>query len=151
MAKYVIAREGVTPVAGDMLLSLTTGLQEIARVCEIRIGGEAASSTKNRMAVRRSGTNLITPTAQTPAKKSSTSPAAYTDAATTAGTQPVTAAAPAIWTESLDAHGNTVHWIAADDEDDLLVQGATAGNNEMSLESSSGTGALSAEMVFKEV
>ena len=151
MAKYMTAREGVTPVAADMLLSLTTGLQEIDKVEEIRIGGEATTSTKNRMAVRRSTTNLITPTAQTPAKKSSTSPAAYTDAATTATTQPVTAAAPAIWTESIDAHGNTVHWIAADEEDALLVQGATAGNNELSLESSSGTGVVSLEMVHREL
>lgn len=149
--KYVIAREGVTPTAGNVLLSLTTGLQEIARVCEIRIGGEASSSTKNRFAVRRSTANGTTPTAQTPAKKSSTSPAAYTDAATTFTGEPTTAAAPAIWTESMDMHGNTIHWISPEDDDDLLVQGATAGNNEISLESSSGTGAGSLEIVFEEV
>ena len=151
MAKYVIAREGATPVAGNMMLGLTTGLQEIAKVTEIRIGGEAASSTKNRMAVRRSTSNLTTPTAQTPAKKSSTSPAAYTDASTTATGEPTTAAAPAIWTESLDAHGNTIHWIAPEEADALLVQGATAGNNEITLESSSGTGVVSIEIVFEEV
>lgn len=150
MAFYVIAREGVTPVAGAMLLSLTTGLQEIARINEVSIGGEATSSTVNRMAVRRSTTNLITPTAQTPAKMSSTSPAAYTDAATTAATEPVTAAAPAIWTYALNVFGAVVRWVAAPGQE-LLIQGATAGNNEASLESSSGTGLHSCQMVFEEI
>ena len=150
MAFYVIAREGVTPVAGAMLLSLTTGLQEIARVNEIFIGGESTSSTVNRMAVRRSTTNLITPTAQTAAKMSSTSPAAYTDAATTATTEPVTAAAPAVWTNSENTFGGVVRWVAAPQQE-LLVQGATAGNNELSLESSSGTGVISCQIVFEEI
>lgn len=150
MALYLISRENATPVAGDMMLSLTTGLQEICKVRGIMLGGEAGASTVNRMAVRRSTTNLITPTAQTPAKKSSTSPAAYTDAATTAGTQPVTAALPALWTVSLNTFGGIVTWSAGPDEE-LLIQGATAGNNELSLESASGTGVLSGEMCFEEV
>lgn len=151
MAKYIASRETVTPVAAAMLLSFTTGLQEICKVTEIRIGGSAASSTKNLFAMRRSTSNLTTPTAQTPAKKSSTSPAAYTDVATTASGEPTTAAAPAIWSEALDMHGNTIHWIAPEEADALLVQGATAGNNEMSLESTTGTGAGTIEVVFEEV
>ena len=150
MAQYMIAREGVTPTAGDMLLSLTTGLQEIAKVNEIGVGGEATSSTVNRMAVRRSTTNLVTPTAQTPAKASSTSPAAYTDAATTAGTQPVTAAAPAIWTYALNVFGGLLRWVAAPGQE-LIIQGATAGNNELSLESAAGAGIISTQIVFEEV
>ena len=150
MAFYIIAREGVTPVAGDMLLSLTTGLQEIARTNEVSIGGEATTSTVNRMAIRRSTSNLTSPTAQTPAKVSSTSPAAYTDAATTATGQPTTAAAPAIWTYALNVFGGVVRWVAAPGQE-LLVQGATAGNNEYSLESSSGTGAISCQMIFEEI
>lgn len=150
MAAYVVAREGVTPTAGNMLLSLTTGLEEIARVNEVHVGGEATSSTVNRMAVRRSTTNLVTPTAQTPAKMSPTSPAAYTSGATTAGTEPVTAAAPAIWTYALNVFGGIIRWVAAPGQE-LYVMGATAGSNEVSLESSSGTGALSCQMVFEEL
>ena len=133
-----------------MLLSLTTGLQEIARANEISIGGEATSSTVNRFAVRRSTTNLTTPTAQTPAKMSSTSPAAYTDAATTATGEPTTAAAPAIWTYALNVFGGVIRWVAAPGQE-LLVQGATAGSNEYTLESSSGTGVISTQIVFEEI
>jgi len=151
MAKYLAARETVTPVAGNMVLGFTTGLQEICKVTEIRIGGSAASSTKNLFAMRRSTSNLTTPTAQTPAKKSPTSPAAYTDVATTATGEPTTAAAPAIWSEAMDMHGNVVHWVAMTEADVLLVLGATAGNNEMTLESTTGTGAGTIEVVFEEV
>ena len=150
MAVYQIAREGATPVAGNMLLGLTTGLQEIAMVTEVSIGGEATTSTVNRMVVRRSTSNLTTPTAQTPSKASSTSPAAYTDAATTATGEPTTAAAPGIWTYSGNMFGGTWRWAAAPGQQ-LLIQGATAGNNEITLESASGTGLLSCQIVFEEV
>lgn len=150
MAVYQVAREGATPVAGNMLLGLTTGLQEIALVGEVSVGGEATASSVNRMVVRRSTTNLTTPTAQTPSKASSTSPAAYTDAATTATGEPTTAAAPGIWTYAGNMFGGTWRWQAAPGQQ-LLIQGATAGNNEITLESSSGTGLLSCQMVFEEV
>lgn len=150
MAMYVIAREGATPVAGNMLLSLTTGLQEIAQATEVSIGGEATASTVNRMAIRRSSTNLTTPTAQTPAKMSTTSPAAYTDAATTATGEPTTVAAPAIWTYALNVFGGVIRWAAAPGQA-LLAQGATAGNNEYTLESSSGAGVISCQIVFEEI
>ena len=150
MALYVVAREGATPTAAAMMLGLTTGLEEIARVNEVSIGGEATSSTVNRMAVRRSTTNLTTPTAQTPAKMSPTSPAAYTSGSTTASGEPTTAAAPAIWTYSLNVFGGVVRWVAAPGQE-LLIMGATAGSNEITLESSSGTGVISCQMVFEEI
>lgn len=150
MALYAIAREGATPVAGAMLLGITTGLQEIAQVNEVSIGGEATTSTVNRMAIRRSTTNLTTPTAQTPSKMSTTSPAAYSDCATTATGEPTTAAAPAIWTYALNVFGGVIRWVAAPGQA-LLVQGATAGNNELTLESASGTGVISCQMLFEEI
>lgn len=133
-----------------MLLGLTTGLQEIAQVGEVSIGGESTASTVNRMAVRRSTSNLTTPTAQTPSKAASTSPAAYTDGSTTATGEPTTAAAPAIWTYALNTFGGVIRWVAAPGQQ-LLIQGATAGNNEITLESSSGTGLISCQMLFEEI
>lgn len=150
MAQYVIAREGASPSAGDMLLSLTTGLEEIAQINEIAVMGEATSSGVNRMAYRRSTSNLGTPTAQTPAKLSPTSPAAYTAAATTASAQPTTAAAPAVWTYALNCFGGVVRW-SAGPKQEIFHMGATAGSNEGSLESSNGTNSISCQIIFEEV
>jgi hypothetical protein len=148
--RYVTAREGVTPVAGDELLALTAATDKMARVREVAVMGEATASGVNRMAVRRSTTNAITPTAQTPAKISPTSPAAAITAATTHTTQPVTAAAPALWTYALNAFGGIVRWVAAP-EDEMWIEGGTAGNNEVSLESSSGTNLVSCQMIHEEM
>lgn len=148
---YVAARENCTPVAGDMILSWTTGADELARINEIMLGGESGASTVDRMALRRSTTNLITPTAQTPAKRSPTSPASYTSVATTAGTQPVTAALPAIWGVSFNTFGGTVLWRALGPDEGLIIAGATVGSAEVSLESSSGTGVLSGEVVYEDL
>ena len=151
MAGYMIAREGVTPTAGNMLLGLTTGLQEIALIKEVRVQGEASSAGINRMTLRRSTTNLTTPTAQTPAKKSSTSPAAYTDGSTTATGEPTTAASPAVLTDALQCFGGRFQFKALDPLDAILIQGATAGNNEVTLESTSGTNVVSCDIDFDEV
>jgi hypothetical protein len=150
MAQYIVAREGVTPVAGDVLLALTTGADELSLITEVAITGEATSSTVNRMAIRRSSTNGTTPTAQTPAKASPTSPAAYTSAATTFSAQPTTAAAPAVWTYALNVFGGIARWVAAPRQE-IVIEGATAGSSEVSLESSNGTGQLSAQIMFEEV
>lgn len=150
MPFFVAAREGVTPVAADMLLSLTTGLQEVALIRDIAVDGEAASAGINRMAIRRSTTNLVTPTAQTPADRGPSGSAPYTDVATTAGTQPVTAAAPAVWARALQAYGGSIR-VSIPDGQEIMVQGATAGNNEISLESSSGTNVITCELVFEEL
>jgi hypothetical protein len=150
MALYAIAREGATPVAGNVLLALTTGLEEICRWGQITVQGEASTSTVNRMVVRRSTTNGTTPTAQTPSKLSPTSPAAYTSAATTVSGEPTTAALPGIWTRAFNAFGGIIQWTAAPGQE-LWNMGATAGSNESSLESSSGTGLISAEVVFEEI
>lgn len=150
MAVYGIGRQAVTPVAAAMLLSLTTGLQEIAKTKSITVDGHASSDAKNTMAYLRSTTNLVTPTAQTPSKHSSTSPAAYTDAATTATTEPVTAAIPALWERGLQAFGGQVRQDYGPG-DELIIQGATAGNNEVSLESTVGTSVVTCHIDFEEV
>ena len=147
---YNANRHNVTPVAAAMLLSLTTGLQEIARITEISVTGTATASGVNQMSFLRSTTILITPTAQTPAKSSPTSPAAYTDVATTATTEPVTAVAPYLWAYAINAFGNIIRWVAAPGME-LWILGATAGNNEMSLESTVGTSTVSVGLLFEEI
>lgn len=150
MPQYVISREGATPTAGNVLLALVTDANEIARVTEIAIGGEATSSTVNRMVVRRSTTNGTTPTAQTPAKFSYTSQATIIAANTTFTGEPTTAALPGLWTFALNVFGGVVRWVAAPGQE-LYIEGATAGASEISLESSSGTGVVSCQIIFEEL
>jgi hypothetical protein len=97
---YAVAREGVTPVADATLLAGitdTAAVNEIVRINEIFLGGEATASAVNRYVLRRATTVGSLPTAQTPAELSSSGPAAQTAWATTWGTQPITASAPAVF------------------------------------------------------
>lgn len=150
MTSYIANREGATPVAGNVLLALTTGADEATTISEIAITGEATASAVNRMAVRRSTTNGTTPTAQTPARLSPIQQAAYTSVATTfTGSEPTTAAAPALWAYAINAFGALLRWIPGPGQG-LFVLGNTAGNNEVSLESSSGTAVITAQIIFEE-
>jgi hypothetical protein len=148
MSLYVAAREGATPVAGEVLLALTTAVDEFAALKEIAVSGEATSSAVNRMAVRRSTSEGTTPTAQTPAKMTPWAQAALTAAATTFSAEPTTATVAA-WTYAFNAFGGVVRWIAAPGQE-IVIAGATSGNMELSLESSSGTGLVSCQLVWEE-
>lgn len=150
MPFFTAAREGATPVAGNMLLGATTGLQEIGLLRSWSVDGEAASAGINRMAWRRSTANLTTPTAQTPADRGPSGSAPYIDYSTTATGEPTTAAAPAIVTRALQSYGQAIY-MAWPGLDAPIIQGATAGNNEITLESSSGTNVISTEAVFEEL
>lgn len=156
MPQYIQSAETPTVTAGDVILALTTGLEELSRITEIAFGGEATASAVNRYAVRRSTTNGVTPVAQTAAKGTPMSQAAYTSGAVKVGatqaftTQPVTAAVPGLWTYSMNAFGGVIRWVAAPGQE-IYIIGATAGNNEVSSESSSGTSAISHQLVFEEL
>ena len=149
MSFYAAAREGVTPVAGNVLLALTTGTDEFCKLTEIGVSGEGTSSTVNRMAVRRSTANGTTATTQTPQKNQPWSQAAITQAATTfTGAEPTTASV-ALWTYAFNVYGGVIRWIAAPGME-LMILGSTAGNSEVSLESSSGTGQISCQLIWEE-
>lgn len=148
MPSYIVSREGVTPVAVDVVLALTTGVDEIAEVQEIHVGGEATASGVSRWAIRRSTTNGVTPTTQVPAKHSPVQQAGYTQGATTFTTQPATAALPALWTRTFNAFGGVLQWWKERGKG-LVIIGATAGNSEISLESAH-TQVASCELVFEE-
>lgn len=150
MPFFVAAREGATPVAGNMLLGATTGLQEVANLRDIAVDGEAASAGINRMVIRRSTTNLTTPTAQTPADRGPSGSAPYVDYSTTATGEPTTAALPGVWTRALQSYGGSIR-VSLPDGQEIVIQGATAGNNEITLESTSGTNVISCELVFEEL
>ena len=151
MAFYVVARESTAPVQTNVFLALTAATDEIGRVGDIFIGGEATAALVNAYAIRRSTTNGVTPTAQTPAQISSTTPVAQVSGATTfTGTEPVTAAAPAIWTASFNAFGGVIRW-AAPPGQELLINGAVP-DNEISLEAAiASPSIISCQLVFEEI
>ena len=151
--QYMVGNQGITPSVTDQLFNITykSAANIIARVTEIGIGGEATASTVNRMAVRRSSTDGVTPTtAQTPAKASSSGPAAQGTSAVGFTTEPVAAAAPALWAYALNVFGGIVRWVAAPGQE-LLVQGATAGNDELGLGTLSGVGVVTDQLVVEEI
>ena len=150
---YAIAREGVTPVADATILAGITdaaAVNEIVRINEISMGGEAVASAVNRYVLRRATTVGALPTAQTPAELSSAGPASQTAWATTFGTQPITAAAPAVWTYAMNAFGGIIRWAAAPNQE-ILCSGAVAGDQQVSLESASGTSVISTQILFEEL
>jgi hypothetical protein len=150
---YAVAREGVTPVADATLLAGitdTAAVNEIVRINEIFLGGEATASAVNRYVLRRATTVGSLPTAQTPAELSSSGPAAQTAWATTWGTQPITASAPAVWTAAMNAFGGVIRWVAAPQQE-ILCSGAVAADQQVSLESASGTSVMSCQILFEEI
>ncbi|OGT54349.1 MAG: hypothetical protein A3E01_15400 [Gammaproteobacteria bacterium RIFCSPHIGHO2_12_FULL_63_22] len=133
-----------------MLLGATTGLQEVGLVRSLTVDGEAASAGINRMTMLRSTTNLTTPTAQTPADMGPSGSAPYIDYSTTATGEPTTAAAPGLVERALQAYGQALA-MAWPGLDAPIIQGATAGNNEITLESTSGTNVITCHAVIEEL
>jgi hypothetical protein len=150
-ALYTANRVAAAPVADDTHLAITSGATEMAAVQEITVGGAGTASGVDEWVLRRSTTNGVTPTAQTPAKLSPTSPAAYIAAATTfTGTQPVTAADPAVWRDTLNVFGGKIRWVAGPGMG-IWIMAAVAGDSELSLESDVGTGTVSAGLLWEEM
>lgn len=150
---YALAREGVTPTADETLISGITDSAPTAfvtRINEIFIGGEASASAVNRYVLRRATTVGSLPTAQVPAQLSSAGPAAQAAWATTWGTQPITAALPAVWTTAMNAFGGVVRWVAAPQQE-ILLTGGVAADQQVSLESTSGTSVISLQVLIEEI
>jgi len=151
--QYVIAREAVTPVANETLLAMHTNAAAASinsRINEIFVGGEATAAVVNRYVLRRVSTLGITPTAQVPAELSSSSPAAQVTAATTFATEPVTVAAPAVWTAAMNAFGGVIRWVAAPGQE-ILNTSAVLADLQVSFENAAGISIISCQIVFEEV
>ena len=136
-----------------MLLSLTTGLQEIARTNEVSIGGEATSSTVNVWTIRRHTTASTTPTNRVPVPFNPYSVASVFQGFITASTNPTVAALATIQhviNLSFNTFGGIVRWVAAPDEE-IYVITASANNNEVSLSTVTGAGVASSHYVVEEM
>lgn len=160
MAQYTHGAVGYTPVAhADSASSLANNSYQavrggastqLARIVEVFIGGEATSSTVNRMALRRLSTNATTPTDQTPAPLNIYSPAAVAQGYVAASTGPTIAATQHLANFAFNAFGGIVRWVAAPGEE-IYFGTTTAPNAQVCLDSISGTGVVSQDIKWEEL
>lgn len=159
MALFSTGAAGWTPVAhADGASSLAnasyhawrTTTASTARVTEVFIGGEATSSTVNRMAVRRLSTNATTPTDQTPAAMNPLSGAAVSQFYTAASTGPTIASTVHLLNLAFNSFGGIIRWVAHPGEE-MYFTAQTAPNGQGVLDSISGTGVVSTTVVFEEM
>lgn len=160
MAHYTHGAVGYTPVAhADSASSLANNsyqavrggaATQLARIVEVFIGGEATSSTVNRMALRRLSTNASTPTDQTPAPLNIYSPAAVAQGYVAATTGPTIAATAHLLNLAFNAFGGIIRWVAAPGEE-IYFGTTTAPNAQVGLDSISGTGVVSQDIKWEEL
>ena len=158
MAVFATAANGWTPVAhADSAATLAdnsyhavrTETTSTLKVTDIIIGGEATSSTVNRMALRRLSTNASTPTDQTCAAMNPLSQAALSNFYVAATTGPTIAATVHLGMFSLNVFGGVVRWVPPPGEE-VWATAATAPNGQLILDSISGTGVVSTSVFFEE-
>lgn len=125
----------------------------VARIIEVFIGGEATSSTVNRMAHRRA-LNANTPTNVAPMYTGGVSIQGAANAqqyvVATGGPFATNLPNGHLLNLAFNAFGGVVRWVAAPGEE--LYQFGTANNNsETFLASISGTGIVSDHIIFEEL
>ncbi len=159
MAQYATAAAGWTPVAhadGASSLAnssyhgLRTASTSTMKVTWLYIGGEATSSTVNRMAVRRSSTNANTPTNVAPGLLNPLSQAAVSQSYFTATTGATIASTAHLMNLAFNAFGGAIS-IYPPTGGEMLATASTAPNGELILDSISGTGLVSTEVYFEEI
>ena len=123
---------------------------DIQRIVEVFVGGEATSSTVNRMALRRLSTNATTPTNQTPAPLNYASAASNAQGYVAAATGPTIASTAHLLNLAFNAFGGLIRWVAAPGEE-IYFGTATAPNAEINLDSISGTGLVSTDIKFEQM
>lgn len=159
MAVYNTAAAGWTPVAhadgasslaNNSYQALRSTTASTDRINEVFIGGEATSSTVNRMAVRRASTNASTPTNIAPGALNSLSAASVAQGYQAATTGPTIASTNHLLNLAFNAFGGVIRWVAAPGQEIYCTAAATP-NGEIILDSISGTGTVSTHLLFEEL
>lgn len=145
---YSVTRPGIALATTTDLWTLTVGTAGQLRILESYISGEAAASAVNRVGLALASTNGATPTAYTPEKFNSRSPAAVGTVATTWTTQPVRSANSKIL-HAFNAFGGADRWIAQPGDEIYAVGVGTS--EQYSMRSLSGTSTVSAHCVWEEL
>jgi hypothetical protein len=143
--------DGASALANNSYQALRGGAAtQLARIVEVFVGGEATSSTVNRMALRRLSTNASTPTDQTPAPLNIYTPAAVAQGYVAATTGPTIASTQHLLNLAFNAFGGIIRWVAAPGEE-IYFGTTTAPNAQVGLDSISGTGNVSTDIKFEEL
>lgn len=159
MAQFGTAASGWTPVAhadgasalaNNSYHALRTTTTSTLRVTEVFIGGEATSSTVNRMALRRLSTNATTPGDTAPGPLNPLSAASASQEYLTAGTGPTIASTSHLMNLAFNAFGGVIRVVPAPGEE-CWATAQTAPSGQIVLDSISGTGLVSTEVVFEEL
>ena len=159
MAQYVTAAAGWTPVnhadaasslANSSYQALAAAAASTDRVVEVFIGGEATSSTVNRMALRRCSAQTNTPTNVVPAALNPLSQASAAQGHVLATTGPTIASTGHLLNLAMNAFGGIIRWVAAPGEE-IWITTATQPNSTVVLDSISGIGTVSSHIVFEEM
>lgn len=159
MAQFNTALAGWTPVAhadGASALAnasyqaVRTTTASTIRIIEVFVGGEATSSTVNRMALRRLSTNATTPTDVVPGALNPLSAASVSQGYSAASTGPTVASTNHLLNLAFNAFGGIIRWVAAPGEE-IWGTAQTAPNGQIVLDSISGTGVVSTHIIFEEM
>ena len=142
--------DGASSLADNSYHGLRTETSNQIRITEVFIGGEATSSTVNRMSLRRLSTNGSTPTNRTPAPLNPWSAASAANHYVAATTGPTIASTVHLLDLALNVFGGIIRWVAHPGEE-IYALNSTASNGEVALDSISGTGVVSTNLVFEEM
>lgn len=136
----------------------TNTANRAARIIEFFVGGEATSSSVNRMTLRRHSTNAGTPAAGNELFATTVAPisplsgaAGATITYNQATTNPTTANLNPISIWAFNSFGGVIRWVAAPGEE-IWMMGATANLSEISTSTlGSGTGTVSTTFTLEEM
>lgn len=159
-AKYTSGIHSWTPVAhanGAAALANASyhgirnaAVTDVTKIKRVLITGEAVASAVNSMALRRNSTNSATPTNVAPGPLTPGTPAASQQQFSAAVTGPTIASTTHLLTGGLNCFGGMIGLQITPDDEPVSV-GTTAPNAEFNLDSVTGTGLVSTDILFESL
>lgn len=145
---YSLTRAGIALSTTTDLWTLTVGTAGQLRILESYIAGEVTASAVARVGLALASSNGATPTAFTPEKFNSRSPAAVATVATAWTTQP-TRNSNSKMLHAFNAFGGSDRWVPQPGEEIYAV--GTGSSEQYSMRSLSGTSTVSAHCMWEEL
>lgn len=141
--------DGASALANSSYHGLrNAAVTDITAITEVFIGGEASASTPQRMALRRTSTVVSTPTNVAPGPLSQGGGASSQQQFVLATTGPTLASTTHIGTYAFNTFGGVIRLAMTPGQEPLSV-GTTQPNAEFVLDSVSGTGVVSTNLIFE--
>jgi hypothetical protein len=125
MAIYAGGVRSITPSTTDDNWALTAGASKSGKIIEVSWGGEATTSTAMCTRVARGSGQTGNTTAITNAKKHPNSPSSGLVLGSTFATTQPTLDAGDLFATSWNAHGGVIRWLAAPDEEFVIIGAST--------------------------